>query len=89
MNVADKNNVDKSIHVLISQILGIESNFDVVPNVTTFLVQTGYSIETPSEKFDGKFDSEYVPVKSPKNSKEKMMLISCLLIYMTNKRMLV
>ncbi|KAI5428576.1 hypothetical protein KIW84_033536 [Lathyrus oleraceus] len=68
MNVADKNTVDKSIHVLISQILGIESNFDVVPDVTTFLAQTDYSIETPLEKSDGKSDSEYVPVKSPEKS---------------------
>ncbi|XP_050896386.1 uncharacterized protein LOC127103151 [Lathyrus oleraceus] len=71
INDADKNIVDKIISVLISQILGIESNSDVVSDVTTSLAQTDHSIETLPEKYDGKSNSESVIVKSPKKYKEK------------------
>lgn len=52
--------------MLISQNLGIESNSDIVPDVTTSLAQTDHSIETSPEKSDAKSDSEFVPVKSSK-----------------------
>lgn len=58
-------------------------------DVTTFLAQTDHSIETPPEKCDGKYDSKSTPVKSPKNLKRKMIMIVCLLRYLTKKRMLV
>ncbi|KAI5398882.1 hypothetical protein KIW84_064317 [Lathyrus oleraceus] len=57
MNVADKDIVDKSIHVLISQILGVEPKSFVVPDVTTSLAQTDHLIETSLKKYDGKSDS--------------------------------
>lgn len=71
INVVDKNTVDKSIRVLISQVLGIKSNSYVVPDVMTSLAQTNHSIETPSENSDGKSDSEFVPIKSPEKPEEK------------------
>ncbi|KAI5407033.1 hypothetical protein KIW84_053334 [Lathyrus oleraceus] len=71
MNVDDKYIVDKSISVLISQILGTELKSLVVPDVTTSLAQTDHPIETTLEKYDGKSDSEFVPIKSPEKSEEK------------------
>ncbi|KAI5416626.1 hypothetical protein KIW84_041597 [Lathyrus oleraceus] len=71
MNVADKDTIDTSIRVLISYILGIEPKFVVVPNVTTSLAQTNHPVETSLEKYDGKSNSEFVPIKPPKKSEEK------------------
>ncbi|XP_050889927.1 uncharacterized protein LOC127095256 [Lathyrus oleraceus] len=71
MNVTDKDNVDKSIHVLISKILNAEPKSDVVSDVTTSLTQTDHPIETSLEKSDGKYDSEFVPIKSLEKSEEK------------------
>ncbi|KAI5442861.1 hypothetical protein KIW84_011766 [Lathyrus oleraceus] len=71
MNVDDKNIVDKSIYVLISQILGIESSSDVMSDVTTSLAQIDHPTETPPDKSDGKYDNESVPVKSLEKSEEK------------------
>lgn len=71
MNVADKDTIDTSIRVLISYILGIEPKFVVVPNVTTSLAQTNHPVETSLEKYDGKSNSESVPIKPPKKSEEK------------------
>ncbi|XP_050889941.1 uncharacterized protein LOC127095271 [Lathyrus oleraceus] len=70
MNVTDKDIVDKIIRLIVSQILGIEPKSDVVPDVTTSLAQTDHLVETPLEKFDGKSNSEFVPIKSPEKSEE-------------------
>ncbi|XP_050889928.1 uncharacterized protein LOC127095257 [Lathyrus oleraceus] len=40
-------------------------------NVTTSLAKTDHPIETSLEKSDGKFDSEFVPIKSFERSEEK------------------
>ncbi|KAI5426145.1 hypothetical protein KIW84_031826 [Lathyrus oleraceus] len=71
MNVNDKDTVDKSICVLISQIWGTEPKSVVVSDVITSLAQTDHPIKTSLEKSDGNSDSEFVPIKSPEKSEEK------------------
>lgn len=52
MIVADKDDVDKSIRVLISQVLGINPKTNVVPDVSTSLAQPNKNIENPRDKYD-------------------------------------
>lgn len=66
MIVAKRDNVDQYIHVLISQVLGIEPKIGVFPNVSTSLAQTDNPTETPIYKFDGN-----VSTQSPKKLEEK------------------
>lgn len=71
MIVAERDNVDKYIRVMISQVLGIKPKTVVVSDVSTSLAQTDSPIETSLDKSDGKPDSENVPTKSPEKSEEK------------------
>lgn len=52
MIVADKDEVDKNICVLVSQVLGIELKTSVVPDVSTSLAQPDNTTETPLDKYD-------------------------------------
>lgn len=47
MIVADRDDVDKNICVLISQVLGIEPKTNVVPDVSMSLAQPDNTTETP------------------------------------------
>lgn len=71
MNVFYRYTIDKSIHVLISKILNDKPKSDVEPNVIISLAQNDHPINTSLEKSDGKSDSESIPIKFPKKSKEK------------------
>ncbi|KAI5390071.1 hypothetical protein KIW84_075409 [Lathyrus oleraceus] len=66
MIIPDKDDVDKNICVLISQLLGIDPKTNVVLDVSTFLAQPDNNTETPMDKFDVN-----VPTMSPKKSKDK------------------
>lgn len=52
MIVDDRCDVDKHIHVLISQVLGIEPNTGVVPDVSISLAQRDNTTDTALDKFD-------------------------------------
>ncbi|XP_050920169.1 uncharacterized protein LOC127137791 [Lathyrus oleraceus] len=66
MIVANIDDVDKNIRVLISQVLGIDPKTNVVPSVSTSLAQLDNNTENPMEKFDVN-----VPTPSPEQSKDK------------------
>ncbi|XP_050897106.1 uncharacterized protein LOC127103912 [Lathyrus oleraceus] len=61
-----KRHVDKNIHVLIFQVLGIEPKTGVVSDVSTSLAQPDNPTETPLDKFD-----ENVSTQSLEKSEEK------------------
>lgn len=58
MNATDKDYVDKSIYVLLSNILDITTESNVVSNVTTSLAQPDYPAETTQDNAHGVFDKE-------------------------------
>lgn len=66
MIVADRDNVDKNIRVLISQVLGIDPKTNVMPDISTSLAQPDNNTETPMDKYD-----DNVPTLSPEKSKDK------------------
>ncbi|XP_050876650.1 uncharacterized protein LOC127080367 [Lathyrus oleraceus] len=66
MIVAERDNVDKNIRVLISQVLGIEPKTGIVPYISTSLGQTDNPTKTPLDKSDGN-----VSTQSPEKSEEK------------------
>ncbi|XP_050914729.1 uncharacterized protein LOC127129619 [Lathyrus oleraceus] len=66
MIVADRDGVDKNIHVLISQVLGIEPKTSVMQDVSTSLAQLDNTTETPLDKFDVNRSTQ-----SPEKSKDK------------------
>lgn len=66
MIIGERDNVNKNIRVLISQVLGIESMTGVAMDVSTSLAQTDNPTETPHDKSD-----ENVSTQSPEKSEEK------------------
>lgn len=52
MIVVDRDGVAKNIHVLISQVLGIETKTSVMQDVSTSLAQLDNTTKTPLDKFD-------------------------------------
>ncbi|KAI5398715.1 hypothetical protein KIW84_064188 [Lathyrus oleraceus] len=50
--VADRDNVDKNICVMISQVLGIDPKTNVVPDVSTSLTQPNKNTENPKDNHD-------------------------------------
>ncbi|KAI5417870.1 hypothetical protein KIW84_042482 [Lathyrus oleraceus] len=64
--VEDRDDVYKNIHVLISQVLGIEPKIDVVPDVSTSLAQPDNTTETLMDKSDVN-----VSTLSPEKLKDK------------------
>ncbi|XP_050886712.1 uncharacterized protein LOC127091990 [Lathyrus oleraceus] len=66
MIVADRDDVDKNIRVLISQILGIKPKTGVVLDVSTSLTQPNNTTETPLDKSDVN-----VSTLSPEKLKDK------------------
>lgn len=66
MIVGDRDDVDKNISVLISQVLGIDPKTNVVPDVSTSLAQHYNTTETSMDKSDVN-----VSTLSPKKSKDK------------------
>ncbi|XP_050888939.1 uncharacterized protein LOC127094115 [Lathyrus oleraceus] len=66
MIVPDRDDVDKNIHVLISQVLGIDLKTNVVPDVSTSLAQHDNNTENPRDKSDVN-----APTLSPEKSKDK------------------
>ncbi|XP_050908498.1 uncharacterized protein LOC127122157 [Lathyrus oleraceus] len=65
MIVADRDDIDKTICVLVSHVLGIEPK-TVVPDVSTSLTQPDNTTETPLDKFD-----VHVHTLSPEKLKDK------------------
>ncbi|KAI5403948.1 hypothetical protein KIW84_051189 [Lathyrus oleraceus] len=66
MIIADRDNVDKNIRVLISQVLGIDPKTNVVPDVSTSLAQPDNTTETPMDKSDVNLST-----LSPEKSKDR------------------
>lgn len=64
--IADRDDVDKNIRVLVSQVLGIDPKTNVVPDVSTFLAQPDNNIENPKDNPD-----MHAPILSPKKSQDK------------------
>lgn len=66
MIVANRDDVDKDVHVLISQVLGIEPKNGVVSDVSISLAQPGNITETHLDKFGVNMSTQ-----SPEKYKEK------------------
>lgn len=86
MNVVDKDIIDKSIRVLVSQILGIEHKSDVVPDVTTSFAQTNHYVEIPLENLMESMIVSLFQLGPLKNLKRKIFVIIYLLICLTKKK---
>lgn len=66
MIVTDRDDVDKNIRVLISQVLGVDPKTNVVPYVSTSLAQPDNNTENPRDKSDVN-----APTLSPEKLKDK------------------
>lgn len=66
MIIADKDDVDKNIRVLISQVLGIDYKTNVMPDVSTSLAQPDNNTENPRDNPD-----VHAPTLSPEKSQDK------------------
>ncbi|XP_050916813.1 uncharacterized protein LOC127131986 [Lathyrus oleraceus] len=64
--VADRDDVDKNIHVLISQGLGIDPKTNFMPDVSTSLAQPDNNIENPRDNPD-----MHAPTMFPEKSQDK------------------
>lgn len=66
MIIADRDDVDKNIHVLISQVLGIDPKTNVMSDVSTSLSQLDNNTENPRDNPD-----VHAPTLFPEKSQDK------------------
>lgn len=64
--IADRDDVDKNIRVLISQVLGIDPKTNIVPDVSTSLSQPDNNTENHREN-----PNMHTPTLSPEKSQDK------------------
>ncbi|XP_050920391.1 uncharacterized protein LOC127138028 [Lathyrus oleraceus] len=64
--IADRDDVDKNIRVLISQVLGIDPKLNVMSDVKTSLAQSDFNTENPIDNPD-----MHAPTLSPEKSQDK------------------
>ena len=88
MNVANKDIVDKSISVLISQILGTEPKYVIVMDVTTSFPKLIILLKPYLKNLMESLIVSRFKLSPLKNMKRMMILIVCLLICLIKKKLL-